>query len=522
MSAELQLSMRRNAEELQEFMIGMGSWEADIKKQDMRLRGGEATAALGTSSAKAAGAAEDVSDDDSDAELAEAVKEAELNRAAKDGARSSGVAIPSSTRGAAAAASSASSASSGVRHHDRYAEWDKFDAEGEAAALDEASAKEARRLVKQRKREAAASARQRALAEEKAAGLRQQGNQAFGQALYEEATLHYTEALVLNPRSAAAYANRALALLKLGKWEEAEEDCSAALVLEHTHVKALLRRAEARHKVRDLDGAAQDLRTALEFEPKNSQAKAKLDAVNDEAREARVRARSTAPVARTRVPVVVRGVDEANVDDPFVRALGSDARGAGAGVAGHAGPRVRVEAKGAGGDQGVGARDAAAAAAARAAAVSRAQGQELPVPATAAALERALCRTLAKDPAGRIRYVQRIPVGTLKRLFRPGLSPEACGAVVDVLGALCDAAAHAGGMALEARESVRAVAEALACMERRALALMFLDDKQREALRAATEMAQHPEPAAAAATDGEAPAQVEDHLSSLLRALDIS
>ena len=47
-----------------------------------------------------------------------------------------------------------------------------------------------------------------------AEALRLQGNDAFGAARYEEAVGLYTDALGHAPRSAALYANRALALLK--------------------------------------------------------------------------------------------------------------------------------------------------------------------------------------------------------------------------------------------------------------------------------------------------------------------
>ncbi len=46
---------------------------------------------------------------------------------------------------------------------------------------------------------------------------------------------------------AAAFSNRALARLKLGRAAEAEIDCDHALLLQPTNVKALLRRAAARY-----------------------------------------------------------------------------------------------------------------------------------------------------------------------------------------------------------------------------------------------------------------------------------
>ena len=51
----------------------------------------------------------------------------------------------------------------------------------------------------------------------------------------------YSSSLALSP-TCLAYANRAMAELKLGKAKEAEEDCGQALLLNATYVKAYQRR----------------------------------------------------------------------------------------------------------------------------------------------------------------------------------------------------------------------------------------------------------------------------------------
>jgi Flp pilus assembly protein TadD len=61
-----------------------------------------------------------------------------------------------------------------------------------------------------------------------------------------QALEHYTKAIELDSTMAAAFSNRALALIKLGRPAEAEADCTHALLLQPGNVKALLRRAAAR------------------------------------------------------------------------------------------------------------------------------------------------------------------------------------------------------------------------------------------------------------------------------------
>lgn len=57
---------------------------------------------------------------------------------------------------------------------------------------------------------------------------------------YEEAVQLYTRALALQP-SAIYYCNRAAALIKLHRCEEAIEDCNLALIIDPTYVKAFSR-----------------------------------------------------------------------------------------------------------------------------------------------------------------------------------------------------------------------------------------------------------------------------------------
>lgn len=101
-----------------------------------------------------------------------------------------------------------------------------------------------------------------------AVGLRELGNVAFKDGKFAEAAELYTRSLVAGP-TAATYANRAMASLKLERWEAAEEDCTSALALEPHYVKALQRRGTARRELGRLYDAACDFDTVARLEPHN-------------------------------------------------------------------------------------------------------------------------------------------------------------------------------------------------------------------------------------------------------------
>jgi len=78
------------------------------------------------------------------------------------------------------------------------------------------------------------------------------------------------------------YSNRAIACIKLFRFEQAEEDCNRALDFELSDkdkVKALLRRATARDALQKYEGAEKDLRSVLSTEPNNKQAREDLQAL---------------------------------------------------------------------------------------------------------------------------------------------------------------------------------------------------------------------------------------------------
>lgn len=92
------------------------------------------------------------------------------------------------------------------------------------------------------------------------------GNKAFLAQNYAQAKQDYTQSIALQP-TCLAYANRAMAELKLGEYSAAEADCTEAIALDAAYVKAYLRRASALKHLGKLLEAAEDYEYALRLEP---------------------------------------------------------------------------------------------------------------------------------------------------------------------------------------------------------------------------------------------------------------
>ena len=121
-----------------------------------------------------------------------------------------------------------------------------------------------------------------------------QGGAAFARGDLDDAIAAFGRAVALAPASATALAsraNRAAALLKAGRWGEAEADCSAILAQlalgegdeagATARRKALFRRASARAQLDLRREAAADVALLLAEEPGNAAAlalKARLEA----------------------------------------------------------------------------------------------------------------------------------------------------------------------------------------------------------------------------------------------------
>ncbi|KAF5187104.1 Rna polymerase ii-associated protein [Thalictrum thalictroides] len=105
-----------------------------------------------------------------------------------------------------------------------------------------------------------------------AASEKDLGNDFFKQKKFKEAIDCYSRSIALSP-TAVAFANRAMAYLKVKRFEEAENDCTEALNLDDRYIKAYSRRATARKELGKRKGSFEDSEFALRLEPQNQELK---------------------------------------------------------------------------------------------------------------------------------------------------------------------------------------------------------------------------------------------------------
>ncbi|XP_059438126.1 uncharacterized protein LOC132170971 isoform X1 [Corylus avellana] len=98
------------------------------------------------------------------------------------------------------------------------------------------------------------------------------GNEYFKQKKFKEAIECYSRSIALSP-TAVAYANRAMAYLKIKRIQEAEDDCTEALNLDDRYIKAYSRRATARKELGKYKECFEDAEFALRLEPHNQEIK---------------------------------------------------------------------------------------------------------------------------------------------------------------------------------------------------------------------------------------------------------
>ncbi|XP_043708273.1 RNA polymerase II-associated protein 3-like [Telopea speciosissima] len=105
-----------------------------------------------------------------------------------------------------------------------------------------------------------------------AASEKELGNDYFKQKKFKEAIDCYSRSIALSP-TAVAFANRAMAYLRIKRFEDAENDCTEALNLDDRYIKAYSRRATARKELGKLKASMEDSEFALRLEPHNQELK---------------------------------------------------------------------------------------------------------------------------------------------------------------------------------------------------------------------------------------------------------
>jgi tetratricopeptide (TPR) repeat protein len=106
------------------------------------------------------------------------------------------------------------------------------------------------------------------------------GNAAFKAGDFESAVELYSECVTMAPGAAVAYANRAMALLRLRHFVAADDDCTRALAIDAANIKVLFRRATVRAELGQLDDAAADVGALLQLYGKHGPGRALRKRVN--------------------------------------------------------------------------------------------------------------------------------------------------------------------------------------------------------------------------------------------------
>lgn len=109
---------------------------------------------------------------------------------------------------------------------------------------------------------------------------KEKGNEYFRTKQYQRAVECYTGSIKAEA-TAVAYANRAMALLKLGHFDQAQEDSTAALAIDPSYLKAYQRRATANKELGLYLAATMDYELALRLSPQSQALRAERKALVD-------------------------------------------------------------------------------------------------------------------------------------------------------------------------------------------------------------------------------------------------
>ncbi|NWU70174.1 RPAP3 protein, partial [Pterocles burchelli] len=237
---ELQLQMKQNAEELQDFMRELESWEKDIKEVDSELR-------------KQSGVPE---------ENLPPIRNKAFKKKKKSKSK-----VPSKI-------TTEENKKNKIKSYD-YEAWGKLDVDKILEELDkEDSTHDSVSPESDSEEDGIRIDAEKGLAE------KEKGNNYFKQGNFDEAIKCYTRGMHSDPYNPVLPTNRASAFYRMKKYSVAESDCNLALALDKNYTKAYARRGAARFALNNLQGAKEDYEKVLELDANNFEAKNELKKID--------------------------------------------------------------------------------------------------------------------------------------------------------------------------------------------------------------------------------------------------
>ncbi|XP_004396027.1 PREDICTED: RNA polymerase II-associated protein 3 isoform X1 [Odobenus rosmarus divergens] len=237
---ELQLQVKQNAEELQDFMRDLENWEKDIKQKDMELR-------------RQNGVPE---------ENLPPIRNGNFRKKKKGKPKESSKKTKDENT------------KNRIKSYD-YEAWAKLDVD---SILDELDKEES--IHDSVSQESESEEDGIHVDSQKALALKEKGNKYFKQGKYDEAIECYTKGMDADPYNPVLPTNRASAYFRLKKFAVAESDCNLAIALNRSYTKAYARRGAARFALQKLEDAKKDYEQVLELEPNNFEATNELRKIN--------------------------------------------------------------------------------------------------------------------------------------------------------------------------------------------------------------------------------------------------
>ncbi|XP_070611047.1 RNA polymerase II-associated protein 3 [Erythrolamprus reginae] len=229
---ELQLQIRQNAEELQDFVKDLESWEKDIKEKDHVLRHQNGTA---------------------EKDLPPVRNEAYKKKKSK---------VKTISK-----QTNEENKKNKIKSYD-YETWAKLDVDKILEEFDREDT--THDSVSDSEEDGIHIDTEKALAE------KEKGNTYFKQRNYDAAIECYTKGMNADPYNPVLPTNRASAFFRLKKFSVAESDCNLALALNKNYTKAYSRRGAARFVLQNFKGAKEDYEKVLELDSNNFEAKNEL------------------------------------------------------------------------------------------------------------------------------------------------------------------------------------------------------------------------------------------------------